>query len=204
MKSIVLGIALLAGCHHAAADQCQVLTDKMLPIITQLSKTANKPVPDGMSKQLLDDQVSQCILTASTDVAASACMQAGMSDYASKSKDVEGKVQLGSLARSVKAYYVENATFPVATTPLTPATPCCQQPTKMCAPNASDWAGKPWTDLNFQAFEPARFQYSYQSDGKTVTIKAVGDLACDGHPTEHTLSASVDASGAPTTTIDGK
>jgi hypothetical protein len=56
-------------------------------------------------------------------------------------------------------------------------------------------AGVPWDDAaRKRSVEDCR----YQSDGKTVTATAVGDVECDGKPDNYTLTMSLDKSLLPT------
>lgn len=67
-------------------------------------------------------------------------------------------------------------------TGLTPATPCCQSPEQRCPAQPELWTANPiWTILDFQIDEPARAQYSYESDGATLTIRGVEDPECNGN-----------------------
>jgi len=65
-----------------------------------------------------------------------------------------------------------------------PRTPCCQQPGKVCANDASTWRGEPWAGLSFGLFPARHFQWRYrnlsQGADQTVVIEARGDLDCDG------------------------
>ena len=115
----------------------------------------------------------------------------GMSDYVARGKRSEAEVQLHALEKAIKIQYATNAEFPVGDAPLTPATDCCAGPNHKCAVDAAAWQVAPWTALEFSIDQPSYFQYRYQSDGKTVTAIARGDLDCDGAPIEYTLSGSV-------------
>jgi hypothetical protein len=101
--------------------------------------------------------------------------------YVKRAKKSEAMIQLKKIQMKAKEEYAVNGTLPVAKIPLTPATVCCAQnfQSKLkCEPKQSDWAGD-WQKLDFSMDEPFLFQYSYESDGKSFTAKAVGDLDCD-------------------------
>jgi hypothetical protein len=49
-----------------------------------------------------------------------------------------------------------------------------------------------WTRLDFQIDDPGYFQYAYESDGKTATATATGDLDCDGTSIVYTLKMTVE------------
>jgi hypothetical protein len=56
-----------------------------------------------------------------------------------------------------------------------------------------DWVQNPvWHALDFEIDEPSLFRYSYESDGKTFTAKAVGDLDCDGIEITYELNGKID------------
>src|SRR6185436_11118740 len=97
-----------------------------------------------------------------------------------------------------KRAYFENGAFPNGRAALTPPTTCCGQPNNHCVTSLDDWRKNPvWAALDFEIDEPSLFRYSYESDGKTFTAKAVGDLDCDGTEVEYVLTGKVDAQGNP-------
>ncbi|HEX7836358.1 MAG TPA: DUF4190 domain-containing protein [Kofleriaceae bacterium] len=118
-------------------------------------------------------------------------------DYTKRAKSVEADLYLMRLQRSAKRYAVEHNAFPRGSAPLTPATPCCAGPGGRCS-DPQSWATPEWRELDFQIDEPHRFQYSYESDGKTFTAHAVGDVKCDGHAVRYELRGTLDGSGNST------
>jgi hypothetical protein len=61
-----------------------------------------------------------------------------------------------------------------------------------------DWRRSPvWHALDFEIDQPSLFRYSYESNGKTFTAKAVGDLDCDGIEITYELNGEV-SGGHPT------
>jgi type II secretory pathway pseudopilin PulG len=120
-------------------------------------------------------------------------------DYMKKSKKTEVSLQLNKLGKEAKAYYVENAAFPIADAPLTPPASCCSTQGK-CPPAGAGWLNEAWTKLDFQIDEPTLYQYRYHSDGKTFDAEAIGDLDCDGIEVTYKLHGEVDQ-GNPTMTI---
>ena len=118
-------------------------------------------------------------------------------DYLAKSKRVEAELNLHALEKALKVAYLENAAFPAGSAGLTPKTPCCEGPKHKCAPDPAAWQGNVWEQLDFEVMEPGYFQYAYESDGKTATARAIGDLDCDGITVEYTLKATASASGDP-------
>jgi hypothetical protein len=125
----------------------------------------------------------------------------GVDDYMKKSKNSEAKLQLMKLQSHAKSSFAVNATFIKGSAPLTPSTPCCAQPTKKCKGHApGDWDSPVWQQLEFQLDDDFYFQYSYESDGTTLTARAVGDPGCDGNLVTFELKGSV-ANGNPSFTV---
>jgi Tfp pilus assembly protein PilE len=120
-------------------------------------------------------------------------------DYQKKSKRPEAALQLNKLAKNLKVAYMTNGAFPKGKVPLTPAKPCCNSGGK--CNDVSAWQNPVWQTLDFSIDDPHFFRYSYESNGKTVTGTAVGDLDCDGIEVTWLLNGSVDAQGNPTLTI---
>jgi hypothetical protein len=122
-------------------------------------------------------------------------------DYAKKGKAIEAKLQLKKLELNAKSAFATNAMFPKGSAPLTPSTPCCTQSTKKCKGNQpGDWSSPVWQSLDFQMSEDFAFQYSYESDGKTLSARAVGDPGCDGNMVTYELKGSF-ANGNPSFTV---
>jgi hypothetical protein len=85
----------------------------------------------------------------------------------------EAQVQLNKIGKQAKVAVMEKAAFPTGKVGPTPATDCCASGGK-CKPDAQAWADATWKALEFSIEEPHAFQYSYESDGKTFTAKAIG------------------------------
>jgi hypothetical protein len=88
--------------------------------------------------------------------------------------------------------------FP-ASTRIAPVVKCCLSPTERCLLGRSAWANEPtFNALAFSIDEPFYFQYQYESQGQGVganfTVRALGDLNCDGKMSTYERTASVDAS----------
>jgi hypothetical protein len=121
-------------------------------------------------------------------------------DYAKKSKRTEAELELTKLGKRVKEYAIEKGELPKLTVPLTPAEPCCKSgPTLKCQSTASTWLA--WESVDFMILDPHYFQYSVESDGKTLTAKAVGDLDCDTNTIEYVMVATMGPEGSVTTDI---
>jgi len=124
-------------------------------------------------------------------------------DYSKRSKKSEAALQLNKLAKNAKRAYAETSTFPTGNAPLTPAEPCCGQPTNHCRAVPGQYAADPvWKSLDFQIDEPTLFQYSYSAsaDGQSFVAKAVGDLDCDGIFITYELTGRV-SNGNPSITL---
>ncbi len=67
--------------------------------------------------------------------------------------------------------------------PLTPAPgTCCKQAKGLCPAGSVDWSHEGFTALDFAPDEAHRYSYAVDVKGDTVTVRAEGDLDCDGTP----------------------
>jgi hypothetical protein len=207
-RPLLGALLLLAACSKSSGDECQRMMDKSAPVLGDMARLRGREIGDADRKKLVAhcrtslkegkrDPAMDCVLAASTDTAVRDCYIKGFESYAQKAKKTEAELQLNKLGKSAKVEFMVNDAFPVGKVGPTPATPCCAQPDKKCAPDPQAWADPVWQALEFQIDEPHLFQYSYESDGKTFTATAVGDLACDGKPTTHTATGTVTADGTP-------
>ena len=112
-------------------------------------------------------------------------------DYMKKSKKSEASLQLNRIAKNLKVYYSVNGELPKGVTRLTPAAACCAQPSGKCGVDATSWQDPIWQTIDFRIDEPSRFQYRYQSDGKTAVVEAIGDLDCDTNMITYRLDVGV-------------
>lgn len=115
-------------------------------------------------------------------------------NYLKRSKQTEASLQLDKIGKYAKRGLMENGEFPRGRTGLTPPTTCCGQgpPPNHCVTSPDDWVKNPvWHALDFEIDQPSLFRYSYESDGKTLTAKAVGDLDCDGIEITYELKCEV-------------
>lgn len=124
-------------------------------------------------------------------------------DYVKKGKMSEAKLMLNKLSKAAKAQAIERGMFPVGKVGPTPSEDCCKHPGGKCPVDPKQWQTPPWTDLDFQIDDPHLFRYSYESDGKTFTATAVGDLDCDTSMVTYTATGKL-VDGAPETVIDDK
>jgi type II secretory pathway pseudopilin PulG len=118
-------------------------------------------------------------------------------DYMKRSKQIESELMLRRLERAAQRYAIENNALPRGSAPLTPATPCCAGPNRHCA-DLQSWSTPEWQALDIAIEEPHLFQYSYESDGKTFTARAVGDLDCDGDSISYEIQGVLGDAGTTT------
>jgi type II secretory pathway pseudopilin PulG len=122
-------------------------------------------------------------------------------DYMKRSKKSEAELRLSWIARHAKRVYAESGAFPKGSAPLTPPSTCCGGPDNHCVTPLTAWQQPVWKALEFKVDGPSLFQYSYESDGKTFTAKAVGDLDCDGVTIAYELRGTSEG-GQPTATLN--
>jgi len=214
MRSSLLGAVLAAGCSTTAAppkepiakapvDDCGRFAAKSRPVVLELLAAAGRPLPgdtlDGelrercaASRAGLDtaDPIVGCVIAAVDDAAVRACYATAVKAYAGTVEQTEAQHQLAKLGKNARVYFVTMAGFPIGSVGPTPAMACCGQPDHLC-PATGEWTASPiWAALEFQIDEPSRFQYRYESDGTRATVRAVGDLDCDGVPITYTLEVS--------------
>lgn len=97
---------------------------------------------------------------------------------------------LQSIGKDLKVSYAMDKKLPAGKAGPSPAGNCCQGPDKKCAA-WKGWTADPvWGELMFTLDEPSAFNYSYESDGKTATVTAVGDPECDGKTATYKLVAT--------------
>lgn len=155
------------------------------------------------------DQLRACAAAAKTRSDFDACekyTKEGRGDRkdqpVAEAKRTEAEINLDAIKKSLKVAFIENAAYPIASTPLTPPTSCCNDPSRKCQPNPKDWMGNAaWDALDFEMTDAGYFQYSYEStDGQRAIATAVGDLDCDGNTITYTLEATA-TGGNPVFTL---
>jgi len=206
MHKTLLLVALLGACSKAeSGDDCERFFARSKPVFDAMAKDKGKAMTDADAARFLsecrthqgkpgnkDEALMKCVLAASDDDKIKSCWTDALGDYMKKSKKTEAQLQLNKLGKNLKVYYITNDKFPVGKTGPTPDKGCCGQPNAKCAVTTAWATDKVWQELDFQIDEPNLFQYSYESDGKTATATAVGDLDCDTTMITYTLKVSVD------------
>jgi hypothetical protein len=207
MRTLLLATVLVTtACSKG--DDCQQFWDKAGSVMSKLSGKDSAKIAGAKDKFLegcrkdpkfKNDPMFKCVLGASGESGVNECMTKAFGDYMGKAKKTEAQLQLNKLGKNAKVYFLTDGTFPVGKAGPIPSEPCCKGPDHKCAPVPADqWAASDvWSKLDFEISEPTLFQYSYESDGKTVTATAVGDLDCDGTPVTYTLEMTADADGTP-------
>ena len=157
-------------------------------------------------QQAWSGELRRCVAGAADREALAACTKRlpegakeaardAVGDYRRRAMGTEAQLQLKKIGQAAKVAYVENARFPEAAAPLTPATDCCAESfegKRRCGPDPSRWSTPGWRALDFEMTEPHFFRYSYtpSADGSSFTATAVGDLDCDGVAITYTLRGS--------------
>ncbi len=112
--------------------------------------------------------------------------------YVNSSKSTEARVFVKRLHDNVHAYYhdpPQSGSQPVSKHlpresigPTPPIGTCCAQGGQ-CAPDPAWWAHPTWQALGFVIMDPHYYSYQYQvaDDGQSFTVRAIGDLDCDGN-----------------------
>ncbi|HEU5058863.1 MAG TPA: hypothetical protein VFU21_20155, partial [Kofleriaceae bacterium] len=121
--------------------------------------------------------------------------------YMKKSKTSEARELLRRMYDGARAYWMEQTGSPRLPAPSAGPTPplgtCCQQGGK-CQPDLALWAGEPWRSLKFSMDDPHYYSYEYKvaPDGKGFTVRAYGDLDCDGQYSTFSLYGEVNEANA--------
>jgi prepilin-type N-terminal cleavage/methylation domain-containing protein len=123
-------------------------------------------------------------------------------EYMRKGKRTEADLALNRLAKSAKAYYVENQKYPSGTAGPLPDVDSCKKTGKTFTSADTDWSKAiGFSDLEFSMDENHRFDYKYTGVDTGATYQAIAhaDLDCDGKgATTVTLDGAVDDHGQPT------
>jgi len=100
-----------------------------------------------------------------------------------KIRAAEADELLGYLADRVAAHVQATGRVPPTAAGLTPAIACCEQG-GTCRVDAAAWSAPGWRELGFSVDGEHRFAYQYAPDpgGLSATLRATGDVACDGTP----------------------
>ncbi len=104
-------------------------------------------------------------------------------DYRRKNRAEEAKHLLAYLGRLVEAEFSERGgRLPQQSVgPTPPIGRCCEQG-GTCSVEHDAWADPAWRALRFSIDDAHRYSYQYElgDGGRRVTLRAIGDLDCDG------------------------
>ena len=109
-----------------------------------------------------------------------------------KLRGAEADELLGYLADRVAAQVATSGRVPATAAGPTPAPGCCDRG-GTCSADPSVWAAAGWRELGFTIDGEHRFTYQYAPDpsGLSATLRATGDVACDGPQSEVVLKLTV-------------
>ena len=90
-------------------------------------------------------------------------------------------VVLLGIADRVAAHVAAHGRVPPTAAGPTPEPGCCDRG-GACPPEAEAWSAPGWRELGFSIDGEHRFSYQYAPDpsGLAATLRATGDVACDG------------------------
>lgn len=122
--------------------------------------------------------------------------------YQAKSKAVEAKINIKAITQGLRMLHEQESFDPATSTvvagrlpasvPMTPPVgTCCKQPNGTCAPDQGDWDHETWKAIDFRPRDPHRYSYAVEVDGQTVTVRAAGDLDCDGEASSYSTQGRI-------------
>jgi hypothetical protein len=114
--------------------------------------------------------------------------------YLRRARASEAEAFVSEIFSDAVSYHDVNGQLP-ASTPLTPALRCCENPDGRCPPDPAMWADPSWQALGFSVSDPIYYQYQLVSDGATFTARALGDLDCDGVYSTFERAGALDSAG---------
>jgi hypothetical protein len=103
----------------------------------------------------------------------------------------EAVFELEAIGELLSKTYARDHKFPVGRVGPTPARSCCGK-TGYCALDASDWDTGLWHDVGYKPKLPPLYQFSYESDGSSMSITAVGDMDCDKTLVTYKIEGSIE------------
>jgi hypothetical protein len=100
-----------------------------------------------------------------------------------KTRAAEADELLGYLADRVAAHVATTGRVPPTAAGPTPGAACCDRG-GICPADPAAWSAPGWRELGFSIDGEHRFAYQYAPDpgGLAATLRATGDVACDGAP----------------------
>jgi hypothetical protein len=182
-----LAIAVVAACR--SKDTCEQVVDKVRPLVEAEDGKAmtgdERDLAVARCRQKPDDPANPCVLAANGSAELVACRK--------YQRRPEAPDQLTRLLKRAQVYYSQTGKLIAGKAGPLPAGNCCDAPYGKC-PVATQWAKDPiWSGYDFSIGEPNGYRYSYDSDGQTAHVTAVGDLDCDGKAATFTLDLHAEA-----------
>jgi hypothetical protein len=178
----VLAVAMaLASCGDAPT--CEVTIRAVVKNVDDFGATPGEREIANMvalcSREKWSPDRRRCLGKAKTAAHLTGCVSAPADkDGEGGVRRSEAELNLSVIRRLANFYFVVHGHYPVTTTGLTPAEPCCRSGgVTKCPGEPESW--RAWDVLGFQITESHYFRYSYESDGTTYEAQAVGDLDCD-------------------------
>jgi type IV pilus assembly protein PilA len=121
-------------------------------------------------------------------------------EYMRKGKNSEAQVQLNSIGKKTKTYFVETGSYPgYGGGPTNPAAVACSKQSSAAWDNGDAVIDDAWEAIEFAipASEQLLFVYTFNSNSAIdVTATAEGDLNCDGNILTWTMTGDV-SGGVP-------
>jgi hypothetical protein len=159
---------------NQAKDDCTIAVDKVYATLARhgahTDPGARQSAIDDCRKSPGDPSVA-CVVAAADDAAIQKCI--------TPAPKGEPGDQLDVAVQQLRTYFFVNETFTDQNIALTPATPCCQFPSKKCPADSAPPAFL--VDVLELDFTKERaFQYRFESTSRKAVIEAVGDRACSG------------------------
>ncbi len=138
---------------------------------------------------------------------AALALSAGDDGYIKRSKTTEARQFVKKIYDGARVYYMDAYVpagmtpvprqFPGPSTGLVPPDPtaCCEK----CAPDASLWEDEVWVALQFSVDDPHynAYQYIVSDDRQSFTVRAHGDLDCDGTWSTFEMYGTIGPDGDP-------
>ena len=127
-----------------------------------------------------------------TALCAIATCPAAKRSCTAKNRSREAENLLNVLADRVATSVATTGKVPPTPAGPTPQTSCCEQG-GACKADPSAWSAQGWRELQFSVDGPYRYTYQYTPDdnGLGATVRAVGDLDCDGVPAVYEMRLTV-------------
>ncbi len=202
MFRVLLAVVVGIGCGGGGGDKCTRAYEKVAPLIAKQSGTQDKQDRDkgigdckaDLKKHPEREAMLDCVLAINGEPTSESMVACAKAGGGVKKRHDEAELQLGRIAKTAKQTFVETSAFTAGKVGPTPAGDptkgCCTGGTNRCPSSAKEWASPVWKSLDFQIVDDVYYRYTYESDGKTFTATAVGDLDCDGNAATYTLTGT--------------